>query len=207
MIVICGYDINDTKVQLTLHKQKIGRLPQKTALSYALMQKGYQGFLWNKLFHRNLFYEQKVQLDTSLFVLEDLLCVCECMCYTPVVYYEPVIKYHYNQKAGMTVQLNEKSKSMFIAAQKLIELFTKVNNERALIHARSWHCYSAGALYLYYKLQENDEKADFYYSEQKRYLKEYLKINKSQPTKLARGLVIGYWPRLAVWMKKRIGGK
>lgn len=203
LMTICGYDIDGVGVEFTGNDIQQGILTQELALQYALMQVGYQGFLWNKLFHRSLFYEKGIRLDTSLFVLEDLFCVCKCVCHIAFVYYEPVVKYHYNQVNGMTFQLNEKSQSMFIAAQKLIDLFSKEKNETALLYAKNWHCYSAGALYLYYKLQENQEKADFYYREQKRYLKEYLKINKSQSTKLARGLMIAYCPKLAIWMKKR----
>ena len=135
-------------------------------------------------------------------VLEDLLCVCECMCKCEFVYYEPVAKYHYNRSCGTTFQLTDRSESMFIAAQKLIALFQQENKKDALLLAKAWHCYSAGALYLYYAMKNNSPKAIYYHKEQKRYFKEYLSSYRKQPKKIARGVLIVYFPGAAVWLKK-----
>lgn len=205
LISICGYVVEGEDKWVNCVGTREGRnLSQKKALEYTLRQDKYQGFLWNKLFHNSLFKEKKIRLDESLLMLEDLLCVCQCILCVPEVYYQPEKKYHYNRHAGSTFQVTEKSQSMYLAAQKLIQMFANSPYQLIKDLTKSWHCYSAGVLYLYYEKQKDKYKAKFYYQEQKRYLKEYFWIYKMQPKKLGRGFLIAFFPRIVVQIKKRV---
>lgn len=205
LISICDYVVED-KANLVndVGVRKGKKLSQKKALEYALRQDKYQGFLCNKLFHNSLFREKQIRLDESLLILEDLVCVCQGILCVSKVYYQPAKKYHYNQCAGSTFQVTEKSESMYLASQKLIQMFADSPYRFVKDLTKSWHCYSAGVLYLYYGKQKNEHRAEFYYQEQKRYLKEYLWVYKMQPQKFVRGFLITFFPRLAIQVKKRV---
>lgn len=205
LISICDYVVED-KANLVndVGIRKGKKLSQKKALEYALRQDKYQGFLWNKLFHNSLFKEKQIRLDESLLILEDLVCVCQCILCVSKVYYQPAKKYHYNQCAGSTFQVTEKSESMYLASQKLIQMFADSPYQFVKDLTKSWHCYSAGVLYLYYGKQKNERRAKFYYQEQRRYLKEYLWVYKGCPRNLIRGIAIAYVPKLAIQLKQQI---
>jgi len=200
-IAICGHDVIVGKQSITERIEKTGYLSQAEALQYALSHHGYQGYLWNKLFHRSLFSNNTICFDTEIHVLEDLLFTCQCIMQISEIYYDPVVKYHYNKQAGSTSKFTEKSVSMFQASCKLMELFQNEKHELLLIMAKSWHCQSAGAAYMYYEKQCQKQKAMFYKKEQKRYLKEYLQCNQSNIKMIVRGLLITYMPKLAVLLK------
>ena len=204
-IVVCDYfRENDENTKKRQNAMRGSYLSQKKALEYALRQDKYQGFLWNKLFRRALFHENDIRLDTELFVLEDLLCTCQCMLCTTSVIYKPMKKYHYNQIIGSTFQVNEKFGTMFLAAQELINLFTNCPYNSVKRLAASWHCYSAGVLFLYFARQNEKGKAQFYYQEQKQYLKEYLWVYRAWPRKLMRGILIAYLPKMAIQLKQQM---
>lgn len=204
-IVVCDYFVD--KDENRKPKKAVTQgicLSQRKALEYALRQDKYQGFLWNKLFRRTLFQGNNIWLDTELFVLEDLLCTCQCMLHTPSVFYQPIRKYHYSQTIGSTFRVNEKTETMFLAAQKLMDLFRNYSYDSVKRLAASWHCYSAGVLFLYYTGKNERKKAQFYHQEQKRYLKEYLWVYKTQPQKLMRGILIACMPKLAARLKQQM---
>ncbi len=207
LISICGHiveDISGTQSTMVHESSKTGIvLTQQQALQRALLRRGYQGFLWNKLFHRSLFFEHGVRLDCGLHHLEDLYCVCQCLCLVEAVYYDSSEKYHYNQSVGSTYALSEKSETMLEASEKLIALFQKEQQDEALLYAKEWHCYSAGALYLYYAQSGNQTKLQYYRKASKTYLKEYMQIHQHEPAQLLRGLLIVYAPKVAVWLKRR----
>ena len=201
-IVVCGYVTEGQKEFCKNTRNRGICLSQKQALEYALRQDQYQGFLWNKLFRREIFQQHMIWLDTEIFVLEDLLCTCQCILHTSSVYYQPVPKYHYDQRHGSTFRINEKSRTMFLAAKKLMTLLETYPYRSVQRLAASWYCYSAGALFLYYAKQKKTKKAQFYHQEQKRCLKEYLWVYKRWPQRVVRGLFIAYVPKIAIWLKR-----
>lgn len=198
-IAICGYciDENHLSQQSPFYERYLKR---DEALIEALKQTGYQGFLWNKLFRRSLIYDTNIKFDEKLNILEDLVFVCKCIQQSSTVYYDPAIKYHYNQSVGSTYFISEKSESMYDAANQLID-FLSNENKTICFMAKSWHCYSAGVMYLYYSLQHDSLKTNFYKKEQRRYLKEYLWTHKSNFRMFLRGITIAYFSPIAVWMK------
>lgn len=202
-VAVCGHDIMTDENYIAEQGKETGLLFQNAALEIALRPDGYQGYLWNKLFHRSLFSETGIRLHQEIFLLEDLLCVCQCIMQVSHIYYEPVVKYHYNQSAGSTYRFSEKSVTMFHASCELMKLFQDNEYTVQLKMAKCWHSQSAGAAYLYYAAHQNPEKAAFYKKEQKQYLKEYLWCNKKRPKQLLRGILITYMPQLAVWLKNK----
>lgn len=201
-IAICGHDIVTDETNITEPGMETGLLSSNAALEIALRPNGYQGYLWNKLFHRSLFFDTGIRLKQNIFLLEDLLCVCQCMMQVSQIYYESEVKYHYNQKAGSTYRFREKSVTMFQASCELMKLFQDDEYAVQLKMAKCWHSQSAGAAYLYYAAQQNYKEAAFYKKEQKRYVKEYFLCNKKRPKQLLRGILITYMPKVAVWLKK-----
>lgn len=199
-IAICGYYIGNNNSPQLNHFYE-GYLERDEALIEVLKQTGYQGFLWNKLFHRSLIYDTKIKFDETINVLEDLLFVCQCIQQTSAVYCDSKIKYHYNQLAGSTYFVTEKSESMYHAANQLIAILSN-ENKKICSMAKSWHCYATGVMYLYYALHYDILKSDFYKKEQKRYLKEYLWTYKLNLKMLVRGILIAYFPSVAVWIKR-----
>lgn len=200
-IAICGHDIvtGQKHIPELIHRQ--GYLSREDALTLALDHNGYQGYLWNKLFHRSLINDNQIRFEEDIHVLEDLLFTCSCMKQVEQVYYEPVVKYHYNQSAGSTNKFTEKSVSMCEATSKLMELFKDEADSILLVKAKSWYSQSTGAACMHYIHYKKKQKAAFYHTEQKRYLKEYLQVNNGNMKMCLRGLLIAYFPSIATRLK------
>lgn len=179
---------------------------REKALCYALSEKIYRGFLWNKLFSYEIILKGNKGFEESFLVLEDQVFVCEKLLLTDKLFYIPVLKYHYCRNQGSTYWLSEQSESMFIASKYLVNLIAQTTYKQAKRYAKAWYCYSAGALFLYYASKtgkSEKKKAQFYYQEQKRYLKEYLWVYKTWPQKLMRGILIACFPWLAIKLKNK----
>jgi len=100
-IAICGYYTEQISGQdvpafaAPFLSQRV--LSAKQAYSAALAPDGFQGFLWNKLFHASFFARdgRHIRLDESLHICEDLLCSCICLCQAEKIVWESAPLYHY----------------------------------------------------------------------------------------------------------------
>ena len=200
-IAICGHDVVTEQKCFPEVISHQGYLLKEEALNLALDHNGYQGYLWNKLFRRDLLERWQIRFEENIHVLEDLLFTCTCMKQVERVYYEPAVKYHYNQSAGSTNKFTEKSVSMCEAASKLMELFKDETDDTLLVKAKSWYSQSTGATCMYCMQHKQKQEAALYHTEQKRYLKEYLRVNKGNLKMCLRGLLIAYFPYIATLLK------
>lgn len=183
--------------------QLAGKHGLEKALSIALSEDMYRGFLWNKLFSRQLIIDKMLKFHDAFNVLEDLVFVCESLLCTDGLIYLSDTKYHYQRENGTTYTLNEKSVSMEKATRYLVELLEKENYPIALRYAKAWYNYSAGALFLYYSANNDHENANYYKKQRLMYWKEYMLVYKKNAKRLCRGFLIMLFPKISVWMKKK----
>lgn len=97
---ICGFyeDIDDNIIIRTSGNKR--QLGQREAMTVLFKENGYRGYLWNKLFVRDIIEQDKLRFDIEISVWEDVLFVFEYLCKCKNVYYNPFPKYHYVYREG-----------------------------------------------------------------------------------------------------------
>ncbi len=121
-MVICGYEKNNnvSNESYKFGEQKI--YDRDMALDVCLGNLG--GFLWNKIFKREILERYKIKFNTSICECEDLLFVCEYLMHCKTVASVADILYKYDVSEG-NKRSEEKRKSRLIAIACLIELLKR----------------------------------------------------------------------------------
>ena len=98
-VAICGYYREFPDTGKTEHDpvSTPGILTNDAAYAQALLPQGFRGYLFNKLFKAVFFFQDghHIRLDETLYICEDLLCVCQVFCHAQRVVYDPTPLYHY----------------------------------------------------------------------------------------------------------------
>lgn len=101
-MAVCGYYLekeNYKEIKHTRGKPKYYNTYQ--ALEYLLRPDGFEGYLWNKIFVRELI--GSVRFRKELAIWEDLVFVTEYLTKCHSVYYDPKPLYHYIKRKTSTV--------------------------------------------------------------------------------------------------------
>lgn len=104
-------------------------------LALAIMEGRLQGFLWNKLIRRNIFFDNNVFPIEGINMWEDVCLICRLAYFAKRISYLPQAFYHYNQmnmSSYSTCKIAYNSVDNLFKAVTLIEEFYKVN-EHAII--------------------------------------------------------------------------
>lgn len=148
-IVACGWKVHDERTGGSYVDRSFPpmRLHGEDAMYYALKATHFEGALWNKLFHADLFKKEgALRLDERIHVGEDLLLVCQCICQADGLYYCSEPLYHYRiHTQSATQNFSEKRCSILPAFAVIMDLCADMNN-RLLELARAR--YAACALFL-----------------------------------------------------------
>lgn len=130
-ISICDVFIeqNGTKIHTVLDKYK-QNFTRKEILEILFDNVGFN-WLWNKLIKRKLFenydFENKIRLHTDIYMGEDILCVCECICRSEIISYVSEPLYHYLQRSGSACKnkFNLKKTTNINAYEKITKIYEK----------------------------------------------------------------------------------
>ena len=156
-IAICGHMIvhPDSKEQTRRFPALQGGIEPQNAMMYLLSFSYYEGYLWNKLFHRSLF--ETVQLDETVHFNEDLLlCVqlFSCgVCYIPDLLYKYCLR-----DDGAVQSYSEKRQTALIAWHQIIKLLCNSPHKRALRIAKARYSDAALNILLLAFYNEQDSK-------------------------------------------------
>jgi len=97
-VTACGYYINDENP--SLHAESAPEsISQEEAIRASFLNVNkycFYGALWNKIFKSEIFRANSIEFDGSIFVGEDMLCLCQCIMRSKKIVYSPIPKYHYS---------------------------------------------------------------------------------------------------------------
>lgn len=163
-ISICGYRIFNKKnniVRKSDDKLVEEILSSKEALKIIFENNKINGFLWNKLFERELI--EKIRLQEDIFICEDLFMVCEILKKDLKIFYTSVPLYNYrNSIDSVTLNINKifeesgQCKYM-ITYQKILNMFEDNSEVYKIIKARQIKTLLE-SYYLYYTKRKQCNK-------------------------------------------------
>lgn len=142
--VICGYVEEYPHTAFVRHIDLDMPLTGGQAIFYMLRPDLYQGFLWNKLFKKEVIDRNELYLNETLFYLEDLAFCATFFCQSRLVCCIESDSYHYRQRQDSAVYSSMDRKEMVMRrlsaldALKRTEAFCTGKRERNLCKAR-WY--------------------------------------------------------------------
>lgn len=124
--VMCSYR-DSSKEYIQQKKEEI--LPQLEAAKIILDEKGYKGFVWNKLFRNKIIQENKIRFNTTIHMCEDLVFCLEYLRYCEAAYCvgEPLYNYYTEGESASSNKFTAK-RSTVIQAYDLLLTFDYLNN-------------------------------------------------------------------------------
>lgn len=84
------------------------------------------GFLWNKIFKKEIIEKYKIRFHTDIYECEDLLFVCEYLMHCRTIISIPQILYRYDVSEG-NKRTMEKQKSRLTAIECMIQILKRNN--------------------------------------------------------------------------------
>lgn len=108
-----------------LHQdENIQLLTSNEALINLYHPKMYKGYLWNKLFKREIIRNYQLKFDIDINIWEDMLFCCEYLRYSRTVSYSNKTCYFYVLRKGSMTSSKEESKekTKLLAAKRMVEL-------------------------------------------------------------------------------------
>lgn len=140
-ISICGYfkHMADGSVLSMDKPAPVPVLERELAIYLLLRGTYYDGYLWNKLFKRDLFFPPTPanRLEQEIHICEDLLLVCALMQGVERVVYAPDALYHYIVRENSALNTyNERRKTELAAFMRIEGLLEQSGGGRSLELAR-----------------------------------------------------------------------
>ncbi len=128
-LAVCNYwwTYSDRE-EVQMKDYKSGRYPVKEYYRDVLGRSMFHGFLWNRIFKRDIIEENNIRMDTKVAVAEDLKFVCEYAQFIDEYVYVDRALYHYLQRQGSvmnSVKLTSKYIASMEAYDDLIVLYDK----------------------------------------------------------------------------------
>lgn len=118
---------------------QIGMMDKKAALSNIITDRGYRGFLFNKLFRKEIIDEYKLELVPEISVCEDLLFCCEYLKHIDVIAYTNEKLYGYiKHKNSISNTINGRTLTSLDAKKRIVQIYDQYN----MPEGRSWYVYS-----------------------------------------------------------------
>ncbi|MBC7764905.1 MAG: glycosyltransferase [Hyphomonadaceae bacterium] len=175
-VAICGFCREETNGDIIYCSKKTDALvlTAETAISLALQEDSYQGYLVNKLFRSSLFINGGSQFDTNVHVCEDLYFVCQHIAVSHKIVYNSEPFYHYcmRENSACKNDWDEKKLSLITARERIIRLVTDLypnlqNQVKCL--------YICSALYLIRLVVRSDKKGKATFKKLQGNLRKYKK--------------------------------
>lgn len=100
-------------------------------LKFMLEENGPQGYLWNKLYKKSIIEENKILLDTSIHICEDLLFNCKYLEKSSKVIYEKTDLYIYidRKDSASNKEFDYKWVTILDAYEKMKEIYKNKEND------------------------------------------------------------------------------
>ncbi len=140
-IGICGYDTGDTTKEKTLEKKIFDR---EEAIKNLFNDNSYRGFLWNKVYKKEVLYDEEKNIklfDERLKILEDLVYNYDIFNKINKVIYNHKKFYHYIQRESsvLNTKFSKARLTTLIALDILIEKIQDeyIKNELKIHYLRS----------------------------------------------------------------------
>jgi len=134
---------------------------EKAILGIFLQGYGYfGGYSWNKLVKSDLFFKTKLRYDTTIFYMLDVLLFYELFKHIDKAVYFPVPCYNYvcnPQSVTNQFGLTEKSKTAFIALDRIISLESNPKIKKSVILAKIVFAYDLCKHYVMKKDYANED--------------------------------------------------
>ena len=141
---VCGYLVHKGKAAVRNYINIVlpGCMNREEALRSFINSDGVQGFLWNKLFSRELLLRagngELLKLNPDIHVCEDLLYSSQCIMATnstkSIGYVErPMYHYWFHDDSAVSSYNWEKRSSEFLALEKLLIIWGQVSPEHAAL--------------------------------------------------------------------------
>lgn len=130
-LAICSYTQNGKK-----HYLKSGILNQNESLNEIIERNGSKGYLWNKLFKKEIIVKNKMQFNPKFKVLSDIPFCVEYLTYSKTIKYSSKILIHYaiNSNSISNNLRNPNILSQIYSLQHCIILLTSNNATEDLIN-------------------------------------------------------------------------
>lgn len=158
-IAIFGYQTLGSNGPLEVHKySESGWVKKKTALNGLYNSKKWSGYVWNKLFKRNVLLG--AAFDSDIDMIEDLLFTTKVFLQAEEFYVASDILYLYRQRPNsISHEFSEKKLTTFEAYERLLSLLqgSKKDYEYAINVIGNAKCDFSRWLLCYYDM--NDKKA------------------------------------------------
>lgn len=158
---ICGY-IYETENGTIINRTKGNEmlLNAYEALYMSFNNRGFQGFLWNKLFIKELI--GKLRFDVNISISEDTLFVLQYLLNCNRIVYNPTNQYHYvhHQSSALNrryVKFNYKSLSEIDACNLMLKYLPDKYKEVQEVIKNKRMMTNIGVIYQLYFTKHNDE--------------------------------------------------
>ena len=128
-MVVCGYYeeyVNDSVIMNTFKSNKVITNNQAQQLVYS--DRGFGGYLWNKVFLKEIIVKEKLRFNEKIYMCEDQLFVINYLLFVTKILVLNSVLYHYRmRKSSMVWQTNDNKKRTFYEAQLIINNIYKKN--------------------------------------------------------------------------------
>lgn len=162
----------------------------------------YKGYLWNKIFKREIIVTNNIIFDENIYICEDLLFVCQVADKCEKFYYdyeEYLYNYYIREESSIRKEYSEQTATRVEVYSRIIEIFDKNNIDSILVKRE----------YMYYALVARNELKNIkrenkirYTNIAKKYMKEILKTKKIFWIDKVRLIIMLYFSRIFKIMKK-----
>ena len=168
-VSICNYrniDESGNHLNNRVYSNKLMQLDNKKYLKNINNLRMYQGFLWNKLYKKEVLFEK--DFDTGIYILEDLLYNCEIAKKRYNFVYQDTALYNYRINPNSALnkdKLTLKNLSTLEALEKIINIFDELNLSTGKMKLK--YIYS----YLYYNANMDADGRSVLYEHYNEYYK------------------------------------
>ncbi|WP_052130321.1 glycosyltransferase family 2 protein [Ureibacillus sinduriensis] len=193
-LAIVGYmslDEVENNPTLLHQDEKIQLLTSNEALINLYNPKMYKGYLWNKLFRKDIIQNHQLKFDIDINIWEDMLFCCKYLRYSRTVSYSNKTCYFYVLRKGSITSSKEelKEKTKLVAAKRMVEL--EINVEDFVIETKKCLIIE----YIYFILVREFTNGKF----NKQFVKEI--VNEIELIKLDIKLSLKY--RMLLWFLRK----
>jgi len=204
LVSVCGF----VKYHLNgwVEKRVFGEIPtvlgKEQALEYMLSNAYYEGYIWNKLFKRDLL---NVRFSETIHACEDLLFSIQAFMHIDGVAYVDFPLYRYLIREGSSVNcINDKRLTSLLSRKYVIKLVAEISKKLKRLAQVQYTVYAIGLLYAASQDTVNNEFMPLLRREAWRYSFIYfLSRHISFKMKLRSAIILSNI-RLAFWIKQRV---
>lgn len=213
-MAVCGWcreNVNGLMQESVKYYYKI--LNQREAIAYSLKPDGFQGYLWNKIFRKNIINKANLYFDTDIAIFEDLLFVIKYLNFCKKIVVNYISLYHYVNHGDSARQDCSNNKKFQLKWLTEIEAMSRVINviedKEIKNYARSKKALSCG----FYIKRMYD--CNYINKKVENKLKKYIRKNLYYIWKYKAGdniwrgttIICGFFPRIERLIHKILAGE